>query len=133
MTLANTPPDLSANGLRASAATTPAIPAVKPAMKPVATSGTVPREIHNFLSDIEDLIEETTSITGEDLARAKARIGERVARARRAVSETGSALAQGSRHNAEIANRYVQERPWTMIGIGVALGGLIGFLLARAR
>lgn len=125
MTLANTPPDLSANGLRASAPT--------PAAKPVANSGTVPREIHNFLSDIEHLIEETTSITGEDLARAKARIGERIAKARHAVSETGTALAEGTRHNADVANRYVHERPWTMIGIGVALGGLLGFLLARSR
>lgn len=125
MTLATTPPDLTAKGLSATAAT--------PAVKPAANSGAVPREVHNFLSDIEHLIEETTSITGEDLARAKARIGERIAEARHAVSETGSALAVGTRHNAEIANRYVQERPWTMIGIGVVLGGLVGFLLARTR
>lgn len=127
MTLVPPPSDLSSNGLRNSAAA--------PAPKTVATAtpSAVPREVHNLLSDIEHLIEQTTSITGEDLARAKARIGERIAEARHAVSETGTAIAEGTRRNADLANRYVQERPWTMIGIGVALGGLLGFLLARSR
>lgn len=125
MTIANLPPDLAANGLLGGA------PA--PALKPASTSDVLPREVHNFLSDVEHLIEETTSITGEELARAKARLGERISKVRHAAAETGEAVVKEARRNAELANQYAHERPWTMIGIAAALGGLLGFLLARLR
>lgn len=125
MTITTIPPDLAANGLRSSTPT--------PAPKPATTGNVVPREVHNFLSDVEHLIEETTSISGDDLARAKAKLGERISKARHAVAEKSDALMKETRRNADIANRYVHERPWTMIGIAAAVGGLLGFLLARSR
>lgn len=125
MTLASTPQDLSSNGLGGAIAT--------PTAKPDSTGHALPREVHNVLSDIEHLIEQTTSITGDDLVRAKARLGERIVEARHALSEAGSAIAQATRRNADVVHRLAHERPWTMIGIGIALGGLFGFLLARSR
>lgn len=125
MTLPTTPQDLASNGYGARIAT--------PASDPAAPGPAVPREIHNFLSDIEQLVEETTSITGDDLARAKAHLGERIAQARHVLSDTGSAIAQSARRNAEVAQRLAKERPWTLMGIGLALGALLGFLLARSR
>ena len=37
----------------------------------------VTNEVQNFLEDIEDLVKETTSLTGEELNRAKAKLSER--------------------------------------------------------
>ena len=88
-------------------------------------------EFHNFLSDIEDLVKETTTLTGEDLSRAKAKLSERLAEARESVGEMGNAIAQKARNTATVTNDYVHEQPWKAIGAGAAIGLLVGFALAR--
>ena len=95
------------------------------------TPAVVMREVHGFLADIEDLVKAATSLTGEDLARAKAKIAERVAAARKSVEDAGTAIAQGARRGATVTNDYVHRSPWQAIGIGAAGGLLLGLLLAR--
>ena len=41
----------------------------------------VSREFSNFIADIEDLLKETATLTGDDLSRAKAAISARVSAA----------------------------------------------------
>jgi len=91
----------------------------------------VSREFHNFIADIEDLIKATTSLTGEDLARAKAKLSERVAAAKESVEEMGGAVAQQARKTAADTNDYVHEQPWQAIGAAAAVAFLLGFVLAR--
>jgi len=88
-------------------------------------------EAHNFLADIEELVKATTSLTGDDLARAKAKLLERVAAARASVEKVGGAIADRTRQAAKATDGFVHERPWQAIGIGAALGLLLGFALAR--
>jgi ElaB/YqjD/DUF883 family membrane-anchored ribosome-binding protein len=88
-------------------------------------------EFHNFLSDVEDLVKSTTSLTGEDLARAKAKLAARVAAARDSVEKMGGAIADRARNTVKATDGYVHEQPWQAIGIGAVAGLLIGFLLAR--
>lgn len=96
-----------------------------------STGSALSREAHNFLADIEDLVKATTSLTGEDLARAKAKLAERILSARAAVDKMGGAIADRTRHAARATDGFVHERPWEAIGIGAALGVLVGFLIAR--
>jgi ElaB/YqjD/DUF883 family membrane-anchored ribosome-binding protein len=91
----------------------------------------VAREFYNFLADVEDLVKAATSLTGDDLARAKAKLGERVALAKASVEQMGGAFAQQARKAATVTNDYVHEQPWQMIGAGAALGFLLGVVLAR--
>lgn len=95
-----------------------------------AQSG-VSREVHNFLEDIEDLVKETTSLTGDELARAKAKLSERVAAAKQSVEEFGSDVAKRARKGAAATNDYVHDQPWKAIGAGAAVAFLLGFVLAR--
>ena len=101
-----------------------------PAAADTALSG-APLEFHNFLADIEDLIKATTSLTGEDLARAKARLGERIAAAKQSAQAMGGAIVHRARNTAAVTDAYVHQQPWTAIGIGTVLGVLLGFALAR--
>jgi ElaB/YqjD/DUF883 family membrane-anchored ribosome-binding protein len=75
------------------------------------------REVHGF----------------ENLARAKAAIGERVAAARRSVEEMSDAVVARTRQSVRAADDYVHEQPWKVIGAGAAAGVLIGWLLGRRR
>jgi ElaB/YqjD/DUF883 family membrane-anchored ribosome-binding protein len=103
-------------------------------LAPVTAEGvlsTVSREFQNVLADIEDLIKATTSLTGDDLARAKARLSERVAAARQSAAEVGSAIATRARNAATVTDDYVHEQPWKVIGASAAVAFLLGLLLAR--
>lgn len=90
-------------------------------------------EFRNFLSDIEDLIKATTSMSGDDLVRAKAALNARVLKAKQSVEKMGDDIAAQARHTAEVTNSYVHERPWQSMGIVAAVGLLIGVALARRK
>lgn len=110
-----------------------ALPAV--AAQTSDTRNAVTRELHNFVADVEDLITTTTSLTGADLARVKARVFERAAAAKDAIAGAGTAVAQGARRTATATDQYVHGSPWKAVGIAAAaataVGMLLGFLLAR--
>ncbi len=97
----------------------------------VGGASAVSREARNFLADIEDLVKATTSLTGEDLARAKARLNERITEAKASFEKMGRAVTDGTRQAAQATDGYVHESPWKAIGIGAALGVLVGYLLSR--
>lgn len=92
---------------------------------------TAPGELHNFLADIEDLVKAATSLTGEELDRAKAKLNERVMSAKVSVEEFGGEIADQARKGADATNEYVHHQPWQAIGTGAAVGLLLGYLLAR--
>ena len=88
-------------------------------------------EFHNFVADIEDLVKETTTLTGEDLARAKAKLSNRIADAKVSIQEMGGDIAKRARQSAMVTNEYVHDQPWKAIGVGAVVGLLAGFALAR--
>lgn len=88
-------------------------------------------EVQHFLSDLEDLVTATTSLTGEDLARAKAKLSERLASAKASIEEGASAISHRARAGVTATDRYVHEQPWKAIGIGAVIGLLMGALLMR--
>lgn len=98
---------------------------VSPVASPLA------KEFQNFLADIEQLIEATTSLTGEDLARAKAKLSERIQTARHSVEAMGHAVVTRTRESAAATDRYVHEQPWKAVGISALLGLLTGVIIAR--
>jgi ElaB/YqjD/DUF883 family membrane-anchored ribosome-binding protein len=96
-----------------------------------AVPSAITRELHNFLADIEDLIKDTTSLTGEELAQARDKLNERVAKARAVVEAAGESITQRARHTAEATNDYVHQKPWMALGAGAALAFLAGVIVAR--
>ena len=102
-----------------------------------ATSGGAPshasREIHDFLADVENLIKATSSLTGEELARARAKLSQRVAAARESVEQISEKVTDQVRSTARTTDSYVREHPWQAVGIGAALGLLLGLALTRRK
>ncbi len=90
-----------------------------------------PGEFQNFVADIEDLITSMTPLSGEDLARAKAKLTERVELAKESFSEVSGEIAERARQTARLTNTYVHEHPWQSIGIGAILGLLVGIAVSR--
>lgn len=95
------------------------------------SSSGIAREFQDFVADMQDLLQATTSLTGEDLARAKANLQARVASAKAFIEEMPGVLSDRARDTAKVADGYVRNQPWQAIGITAALGLLIGFLAGR--
>lgn len=88
-------------------------------------------ELRNFLADIEDLIHQTTSLTGDELAEARAKLNARVEAVKESIEDVGEATVERVRRTAADTNEYVHEQPWQAIGVGAAVGLLLGLVLAR--
>jgi ElaB/YqjD/DUF883 family membrane-anchored ribosome-binding protein len=91
------------------------------------------QELHDFIADLEELIQATTSLTGEDLARAKAKLYDRIAAARQAAGQLRRGVIGRTRQRIRVVNNYVQEQPWKSLGIGVAAGLVVGLIMSRRR
>jgi ElaB/YqjD/DUF883 family membrane-anchored ribosome-binding protein len=86
----------------------------------------ISQEFKSFVSDIEDLIKETATLTGNDLVKGKAKIAERIEDAKKSVGDASQSLVA-----AKLTNKYAHEEPWIMIGAGAAITFLLGAMLAR--
>ncbi|PTU30559.1 DUF883 family protein [Stenotrophobium rhamnosiphilum] len=95
------------------------------------SSSALSREFHNFVSDIEDLIKSSTSLSGDELKKAKDKIQERIGTAKEALDSAAQGVMQRGRAAATATNEYVNHEPWKAVGIGAALGLLLGVLVAR--
>lgn len=124
MTIESTVKESVARAQRASAL--PAAPA-----KSAASQSDFSGELNNFVKDIEDLIKEATSLTGDELTQVKARLYARVAEAQESVEELGGEIAEQARKGVAATDEYVHHQPWQAIGAGAAVGLLLGFVLAR--
>ena len=89
------------------------------------------REFQNLLDDIEKLLEEAAALTGDEFSMAKEKIEERVAAAKETVVELGDDLGRCTRKTSARINHDVHEEPWKAIGIGTAVGLMLGMLFTR--
>ena len=94
-------------------------------------SADVVRDFRNFVTDVEELIKTTAQSGGEDLTKAKEKLNERIAQAKKTLAEASENLAERASKTAASANDYVHEKPWPVIGAGAALGFVAGYLLTR--
>lgn len=91
----------------------------------------VSSEFQNFLADIEDLVKQTTSLTGEDLTRARAQLNSRIDSAKASAEVVGENVVQRALETANATNEYVHQQPWKAVAIGTAVGFVLGSLLTR--
>jgi ElaB/YqjD/DUF883 family membrane-anchored ribosome-binding protein len=88
-------------------------------------------EFQHFLTDIEGLVAQTATLTGEELKQAKEKLQERINEAKQTMDAMSNTIAQRARKGAEITNEYVHQQPWAAVGAGVAIGALLGYAVSR--
>ena len=91
----------------------------------------VSREFSHFISDIEDLLKETATLTGDDLSRAKAAISARVSAAKESIDGLGYSVSDRVRKSSALTNEYVHEQPWKAIGAVAAVAFALGLVFTR--
>ncbi|HTF98866.1 MAG TPA: DUF883 family protein [Cellvibrio sp.] len=94
-------------------------------------SAEIAKDFRTFIHDVESLIKSTAHLSGEDLAKAKAKLDERVSVAKKSVEAISENIADRAGKTAASANNYVHEKPWPVIGVCAALGFVAGYLLTQ--
>ena len=88
-------------------------------------------DIMLVIGDAEELLHATASQAGAKVAAARARVQESLRGARQRLAEAGGAAAEQAKHAAQATDRFVHEHPWQAVGIGAALGVILGMLITR--
>ena len=87
------------------------------------------------LKSLSDTLEEVLSSSGEkskeELSKIRSKAEQALKQSRYRLGETGDAIAKQTRVAAARADEYVRENPWTGVGIGAAVGLVLGVLLTR--
>ena len=66
----------------------------------------------------------------EEVSKLRSKAEQALKESRYRLGETGDALAKQTREAAR-ADEYVRDNPWTGVGIGAAVGVVLGVLLTR--
>ena len=67
----------------------------------------------------------------EELSKIRSKAEQALKQSRYRLGETGDAIAKQTRCRGGACRWYVRENPWTGVGIGAAIGVVLGVLLSR--
>jgi ElaB/YqjD/DUF883 family membrane-anchored ribosome-binding protein len=89
----------------------------------------VTHDLGSLADDARALMTATADVTGEKVEQARKRL--------EAALEKGADLYEEAKdkaaENLKSGDKYIRENPYAALGIGVGVGVLIGFLLARRK
>ncbi|PHM31259.1 DUF883 family protein [Xenorhabdus innexi] len=92
-------------------------------------------ELRAELQSLADTLEEVLNSSGDqskaELEKIRNKAEKMLKDARTVISDAGDKLTGQTKEIAGRADSYVRDNPWTGIGIGAAVGIVLGVLLAR--
>ncbi|SCC18478.1 DUF883 family protein [Kosakonia oryziphila] len=87
------------------------------------------------LKSLADTLEEVLSNSGEkskeELSKLRGKAEQVLRDSRHRLGETSDVIAKQTREAAARTDEYVRENPWASVGIGAAIGVVLGVLLTR--
>ncbi|MYM30932.1 DUF883 family protein [Duganella sp. CY15W] len=88
-------------------------------------------ELTHTISEAEKWLSEHAEEVSAAASATRARFDEALHTARDDLRKLEDSLLAHGRNAAECTNAYVQENPWKAVGLGAALGVLVGVLITR--
>lgn len=94
--------------------------------------------VSNAQSDLEKLVTDLRGLLSSkdldslpEIKVLRQRLDEGVSSARDSAVKAAQDAARQAREAAEAADRYAHDEPWRVAGAALAVGALVGFLMAR--
>jgi len=84
-------------------------------------------DLKMIVSDGEELLKAAANASGEGFTAARAKFSEKVMRVKAKLADVSQPVVDKARQ----ADDYVNDNPWTAVGVAAAVGMLIGFLAAK--
>jgi ElaB/YqjD/DUF883 family membrane-anchored ribosome-binding protein len=101
-------------------------------MNDVNISDDIRTSVHDVLSDAQELIDTIGKEGADKYSATIGRLQGNIDRARERVGDYQHSLIRRSRRAARAANDVAHEHPWAIAGTSVAIGVLIGAIVATA-
>lgn len=89
------------------------------------------KDFKAVIADTEELLKATASQTGDKVAAVRARAEESLADAKKRLADLGEDLTDKAKAAARKTDDLVHENPWQAVGVGTAVGFLLGMLISR--
>jgi ElaB/YqjD/DUF883 family membrane-anchored ribosome-binding protein len=89
------------------------------------------RSLKSVIEDTEKMLENTAQQAGDGLKNAKAKLESTLDDARWELGRLEDAVVGKTKDAMECTDRYVKANPWQAVGIGAAVGVLVGMLMSR--
>jgi ElaB/YqjD/DUF883 family membrane-anchored ribosome-binding protein len=88
-------------------------------------------EFRSLLQQGQELLDATTSLSGEALTTVRDRFQFKWEEARTKLQEAQSYAMDRSQHARELTTTYVHDHPWWAISVATGVGVLIGYSLNK--
>lgn len=88
-------------------------------------------EIRSVVDDADNLLKEVTTSTAEGWEAACTQIGAKLTEARSRLEDARIAVTDNAKSVADSTHEYVEDNPWKIAGVALAVGLLIGVLVSR--
>ena len=88
-------------------------------------------DLKPVIQDAEAWLRNGGQLTGEELKAAKAKFEQTLSAAKEGLAEYQQTVVEKTKEAARATDEYVHENPWKSVGLGAAVGVVIGMLIAR--
>lgn len=88
-------------------------------------------DLKTVIQDAEAWLRHSGHLTGEEFKVAKAKFERTLVKAKDDIIRLEEAAVEKAKVAAKAADEYVKENPWKAVGLGTAVGVVIGMLIAR--
>ncbi len=92
-------------------------------------------DLHHLTQTIEELVSATADDSRSNIKELRERAEKRLKETRERLESRGERLYGEARDNVtqrvDACDRYVHDNPWTSVGIGAAVGVVVGLLIGR--
>ena len=93
--------------------------------------GRMAGDFRTMIADSEDLLKAAATVSGEGFTAARTKFEEKVRSAKATLADASQPVFDKTRETAAVADDYVHGNPWTAVGVAIAAGVLLGFLVAK--
>jgi ElaB/YqjD/DUF883 family membrane-anchored ribosome-binding protein len=88
-------------------------------------------DLKSVISDAETWLRQGGQLTGDELKAAKAKFERSLTSAKEGLINFEETVVEKTKVAAKATDEYVKENPWKSVGLGAAVGVVIGMLIAR--
>jgi ElaB/YqjD/DUF883 family membrane-anchored ribosome-binding protein len=91
------------------------------------------KDFQSVISDTEELMKFVTNESGGRAQALRDKIGQNLKAAQEYLQDIEETVVDKSRTAARVTDEYVHENAWRTVGLAIAVGILVGFLLNRGE
>lgn len=88
-------------------------------------------DLKTVIQDAETWLRNGGNLTGDELKAAKAKFEQTLVAAKASLGEYQQTVVEKTKEAARVTDEYVHDNPWKSVGLGAAVGVVVGMLIAR--